>query len=97
MCRASAEQLSCLGSIVIGDACVEGGDSSGGVSGSETWRVELSLALAPSMESVRSELARGRSCIVRVRGTGEGTASSMITQVGGDSGGTEGCAGSVEF
>ena len=80
--RASAEQLSCLGSIISGDAWLELGGSSVVESGSDMRLVDSSLALLPLIDSVRSELARCRSCIVKFR-PGGGARSSRITHNGG--------------
>jgi hypothetical protein len=74
---------------------VEGGGSSGEESGSVTCSVESSLALAPLIESVRSELARGRSRMVKFLGIVVSARSSIITHKGGDSIGTDGCAEGV--
>ena len=68
--RASAEQLSCLGSSIIGDAWVEGGGSSGGESWSVTCSVESLVALMPSIESVRSNFACGRNKHIQRHGCG---------------------------
>ncbi len=54
--------------------------------------MESSLALAPLTDSVRSELARGRSHMVKVLGMVAVAWSSIITQRGGYSFGADGCA-----
>ena len=55
----------------------------------------LLLALAPLMESVRSELARCRSCMVNVL-PGVGARSSRTMQRGGELYGADGCTESVD-
>ncbi len=57
--------------------------------------MESSLALALLIDSVRSELARGRSRMVRVLGMVVVAWSSIITHKGGDSFGADGSAGDV--
>ncbi len=67
----------------------------GGVSRVVTCLVESSLALALLIDSVRSELARDHSRMVRVLGMVVGAWSSIITHRGGDSFGADGCADDV--
>ena len=75
---------------------MEGGGSSGGESGSVVLSVESSMVLIPSIESIRSEFARGQSLIVKVLGgVVLARSSSMITHNGGELFGADGCAESV--
>jgi len=66
-----------------------GGVRQGVDTGSDIRSVESSLALAPLIDSVRSELARCQSCMIKVLPV-VGARSSRTTQRGGENSGADG-------